>query len=394
MAALRFLNRSLGTLRIAILARLLTPSQFGVFGIGLLVLGFLEIATETGINVFLIQERARLEKYINSAYIVSIFRGFLISFSIFILAAPISTFFNTPEAYSLLILTSFIPLIRGFVNPAVVKFQKNLEFNKEFIKESFLFILETVVAIVVGVATRNEKSLIVAMLVVAIVEVAISFLFIKPRPKLKFERELIQKVINRGKWVTGSGILDYIFTHFDDVVVGKILGPFYLGLYQNAYKISSLLVIETERVFNKVTFPVYITISADKKRLSAAFFKTTAVISLGVIVLGLILIVFSEEIILLVLGEPWLEAKEVLKVLTIFGVLRAISNSTFSLFLAQKKQELVVLITFVSTLGLVLTIFPLVQKYALLGAAYSTIIGTLVSLPLSVYFLRKVFTKK
>src|SRR3990170_4262875 len=87
MAALRGVNRGLGILRIGILARLLTPEQFGVFGIGLLVLGFLEITTETGINVFLIQERQQLDKYLNSAWVVSIIRGVLISI-LLIITAP------------------------------------------------------------------------------------------------------------------------------------------------------------------------------------------------------------------------------------------------------------------------------------------------------------------
>ena len=80
MGALRVVTRSLALVKIAILARILVPAQFGIYGIATLVLGFLEMLTETGINIFLIQKNKKVDEYVNSAWVVSIVRGFLISF--------------------------------------------------------------------------------------------------------------------------------------------------------------------------------------------------------------------------------------------------------------------------------------------------------------------------
>src|SRR5260221_8826621 len=80
---LRLIVKSFGFVEIVILARILAPEQFGAYGIVLLELGLLEVFTESGINVILIQEK-EFEKYINSAWIVSIVRGFLISLFIII----------------------------------------------------------------------------------------------------------------------------------------------------------------------------------------------------------------------------------------------------------------------------------------------------------------------
>jgi len=93
MGGLRVSTRLLAFVKIAILARILTPSQFGLFGIALLVLAFLETMTESGINIFLIQEKAKLERYNDTAWLVSIFRGLLISLIIFLSADAISSFF-------------------------------------------------------------------------------------------------------------------------------------------------------------------------------------------------------------------------------------------------------------------------------------------------------------
>ena len=100
MGALRGLTRSLVYIKIAILARILSPNEFGIFGIASLALAFLEVFTETGINVFIIQGEGKLKDYINTAWIVSIARGFLLSVVLLLISNPISTFFASPESKS------------------------------------------------------------------------------------------------------------------------------------------------------------------------------------------------------------------------------------------------------------------------------------------------------
>ena len=88
--------------RIAIIAHLLSPYNLGVFGVVTIVLGFLEIITETGINVVLIQEKENMDAYINNAWVVSIARGAVISVLMFISAPFIGHFFNSSGSTQLL----------------------------------------------------------------------------------------------------------------------------------------------------------------------------------------------------------------------------------------------------------------------------------------------------
>src|SRR3990167_5781112 len=87
LSILRISTRGITFVRLAILARILTPAQFGVFGIASLILALLEILTETGINVFLIQKKEKYAEFIDSAWVVSIIRGCLISL-LLIVTAP------------------------------------------------------------------------------------------------------------------------------------------------------------------------------------------------------------------------------------------------------------------------------------------------------------------
>ena len=110
LGANRVIIRGISLLRIAILARILSPLQFGIFGIASIMLDILEIFTETGINIILIQNKENSDKYISTAWIVSIFRGFVIFSFIFVSAPFISVFFNAPMAKSIIQLISFVAL--------------------------------------------------------------------------------------------------------------------------------------------------------------------------------------------------------------------------------------------------------------------------------------------
>ena len=389
MAALRVVTRGLGIAKIAILARILVPAQFGIYGIATIVLGFFETLTETGINIFLIQEKEKIDEYVDSAWVVSILRGVIISLAILLLTPFIAGFFASPGAKGILILVSVLPLIRGFVNPACIKYQKNLEFNKQFFYDSGLFLIDTIVAVSLTFLTHSENSLIWGMIVAALIEVVASFLIFSPKPKFIFKKSRISEVISKGKWITGASIFNYAFENIDDIFVGRLLGTQALGIYGQAYRIASLPASEVGEVFNRVTFPVYSAIGGDRERIRTAFLKTIFVISLFVVSFGTVVFLFPGQIVMILLGKNWLSTIPVLQLLAIYGVGKAISNSFFSLFLGLEKQKIVMLSTFIRALVLAAGIYPLITIFGILGAGYAAIISVATSLPVLVYYAFK-----
>ena len=394
MGGLRASTRVIAFVKIALLARILSPSEFGLFAIASLVLAFLEIVTETGINVFLIQEKERIENYLNTAWIVSIFRGILITLLLLISAPFISSFFKSEDSLNLLLLISLVPFIRGFINPALVKLQKELLFGKEFLFRFAIFSFDALVAITLSLTTGSAISLVWGLIAGVFLELILSYLLIKPYPKFVFEAVKAKRVISRGKWVTLAGIFDYLFREGDDIVVGRFLSVSSLGIYQMGYKISTLPITEVADVVIKVTFPVFVKISQERERLKRAFLKSLAAVSLIVIPFGIILFIFTQEIVLILLGEKWTEVEPILKVLAAFGVVRAITSTTYPLFLAVKKQQYVAILTLVGILGMTVSIIPLVRSYGVIGAGISALIGAIIVVPFAVFFTIKLFTKR
>jgi O-antigen/teichoic acid export membrane protein len=393
MGGLRGVMRSMSFVRLAILARILTPVQFGVFGISSLILSFLEIITETGINVFLVQQKENIDEYIDSSWVVSIGRGVLISFAIFLIAPFVSTYFASPDSLYLIKLIAIVPFIRGFINPSIVKFQKDLHFDKEFRFRSILFFIDSVVAIIISLYTRSASGLIWGVIAGALAEVVWSFYIVKPRPKFIFEPEKTKKVINRGKYITFAGIFNWLAQQGDDGVVAKLLGESPLGFYQAAYKLSTFPLTEITQVVGKVTFPMYTTISQDKTALKRAFWRTSLALFVLILPVGIIMYLFPELIIRIVLGSQWTAAANVLKVLAIFGIIRASTGLANSLFLSQNRQDYVAVVALVQFAFLAITIVPLTRSFGILGAGYSSVIAGVAPLPLVAYYLGKIFKK-
>ena len=394
MTALEGLTKAVAVLKIAVLARILTPSQFGSYGIALLVLGFLEVLTETGINVFLIQEKDEIQKYLDSAWVVSIIRGILVSLLIILTVPFVTHFFKTPEVTTLLYLISAVAFIRGFINPMEVTFQKELKFMKQFIFQGFLYLVDAGVAVSVGLITHSESAMIISMIVAATVEVILSFVIFKDRPKLKLDKEKFLKVIHSGKWITGAGIFAYIFQNIDNVTIGKVLGTTSLGFYQQSYSVSTLPVSGVSDIFSVVMFPVFVKISNDYKVLKKAFYRAFGAVFLMAMVFGIVIFFFAKPIILIFLGPKWLAIEPVLKVLAIFGIFKSILNSTYSLFLSLKMQKTVMLSELFGIIGMGIAIYPMVLKFGIVGAGYSTIIAVICSLPVVVYNIQKIFSFK
>ena len=394
MSGFRIFTRAVSFLKIAVLARVLTPSQFGVYGIATLVLMFLEMLTETGVNIILIQSKEKIDQYINSAWAVSVIRGIFISLCIVFSASFIASFFNTPDAFSILLLISIIPFVRGFINPSEVKLQKDLKFHYEFWFRSSIFTFDTIVAVIFVILTRSVYGLVWGMIAGALLEVILSFILMRPLPRLHIRKDYFSEIFHKGKWVTAYGFFNYIAQQGDNVIVGKVMGASALGVYGMAYNISTLPISEITDVVSKVVFPVYAKIAGDTQRLRSAFVKSTLVISLSTIVMGGVLFFFPNQIISVILGNKWLTAVPVLRVLAAYGVLRAISGSASALFLGVEKQKYVTSMTFIRFAGLVITIYPFVKMFGLIGAGYSALISVAVEIPVIVYYVFKVFKKQ
>jgi len=383
--SLRILEQVLGVIRLIILARILSPNDFGLMGIALLAMSALETFSQTGFAQALIQKKGKTEEYLDAAWTFMLIRN-IVLFAILFLGAPyIAYFFEAPEA-SLLMRVIGISLlfgssggIGGFANIGILYFQKELEFNKQFIYRLTGTLADFVVAVSSAIILKSVWALVFGLLAGNIVRFFVGYLIHPYRPRLNFDFDKTRELFGFGKWILGSSILVFLITQGDDIFVGKLLGATMLGFYQMAYRISNAPATEITHVISQVTFPAYSKLQDNIPKLREAYLKTLQLTAFISIPLAGGIFILAPDFTKIFLGEQWMPMVPAMQVLALEGLLRSIAATTGPVFQATGKPRIDTRWQLVRLAVLTASIYPLTIRWGILGTSIAVFLSILVS---------------
>ena len=386
LSTLKIGTKALAVGRIIILARLLSPRDFGVFGITTAVLALVERLSETGINTFLIQRGSQYEKYVNTAWVVSIIRGLLITALLFGTAFFLPTFYKEPRLFIMLCLAATIPWIKGFINPAIIKYWNALRYANEVVIRGILAFIETIGAIFLALWLRSAEALVLALIISAVAEVIISHIFVTPKPKFLIQMARLKDILRASGWLNIGGLLVFLVNNLDDLIIGKLLGTQALGYYQTTFRVAQSSVGEFGDLSAQTVFPIYTSIYQDRKRLRRAFFRSIVPLAFFLLIPMALLFAYPMFFVTLVLGKQWIPIVAILPWLLGSGFLQAINTVMYQLYLAIRKPSYnasILLFHFVAMIGLLI---PLSQRYGLVGAGMAIFVSYVLIQPLHLFF--------
>lgn len=375
---LRIIHQIFGLARLVILSRILTPSDFGIIGIALLTMSTLDTFSQTGFQEALIQKKENIEEHLNSAWTISIIRGFLIFGILYFGASLVSSFFDTPEAESIIKVIGISVIFQAFTNIGVIYFQKELEFRKEFIYQFSGTIFDFIVSILAVFVLKNVWAIVLGLLAGNFVRLLISY-FIHPyRPKISTDFSKIKELFRYGKWILSSSIVAFILTEGDDIFAGKVLGVTALGLYQMSYKISNLPATEISKVISQITFPAYSKIQDDLYKLKETYMNILKITSfLSFPIAGMILL-FASDITLIFFGEKWAPMIPSMQILAFWGLIRCLVGTITPLFQSIGKPKIVTKLQFIQAIILFAIIYPLTIKFGIVGTSFAVLSSALI----------------
>lgn len=376
---LRISNRLLSFARTIILARLLSPNDFGLFGIALLTLGALENLSKTGFNQALIQKQGDIRKHLDTAWVVQISRGLLLGLLLYLCAPAIANFFEEPNAIMLMKTIGIAIFIMGFKNIGVIYFRRELDFKKEYIYQFSGTVADFIVATAVAIILRNAWALIFGYLARAIVEVVASYLIQNYRPRLQLKLESFKSLFSFGIWVWISGIFVFLLTQGDDIIVGKIVSVTALGLYQMAYKISNLPGTEITRVISQVAYPAYSKLQDNIERLREAYFRVLRLNSAISFFVGGLIFALSPEITTVLLGDKWLPIITPVRILVIWGVIRSLVAGISPVFYSLGNPSTVTFMQGLQAFLLAALIYPLTSQWGIEGASTAVVLSSILA---------------
>lgn len=367
----QILVRGLMALKFLIAARLLGPEQIGLVGIALLSLATVEAMTDTGMSQAIIQHQKRISaNEAGAAWTLQVFRGFILGISLLIFSTPISIFFKLEESAQLIIIAAIIPILRNSINPGYFLKQRDRNFKVVSLYESSAALLDFIICIIFINLNFGAVSILVGSIASETLKLTLSWTLIKIKITPTTQWGNIKELTHFGRWVWGSSIVTMILNQLDKVLVAKLLGTTEFGLYQVASRIAQLLISDAITALGQFLFPTFSNKFRHSFQESKKYFlKTIAIIGLTVAVIATLVSILSTHILNIALGEEWLAAAPILRVISIGMFLGACITILVSFSRAIGKPQFVTQAVIIQLITLSIAAPILINMFASVGMA-------------------------
>ncbi|MHA1381416.1 MAG: oligosaccharide flippase family protein [Candidatus Helarchaeota archaeon] len=387
--SIRVIEEILYLIKLVVLARILNPEDFGLFGVALLIFDVMKIFSRTGFESALIQKKENIHPYLDSAWTVSIIRGTLLFLALFTIAPVAAYYFNAPKATPLIQVIGIAMMIGGFTNTGFTIFDKELHFNKRFAYQITGATIDFVLTVSLAIILQSVWSIVIGMLSGHLVRCIMSYILHPYRPHISSDFGKAKELWNFGRWILISAIMIFLITEVDDFFVGIMLGVTTLGFYQMAYKISNLPATEITDVISQVTFPAYSKVQDDEIKLREGFLKTLKNTSFLTFFAGGLIFTFAFDFTKIFMGDKWIPMVIVLQILVIWGIIRSLGITAAPIFKSIGKPELIPKIQSIQFILMIVLLYPLTAQYNIVGTSFAIVMPSLIANWILLYLTTK-----
>ncbi|MBE0472254.1 MAG: MOP flippase family protein [Methyloprofundus sp.] len=324
-------------LQLVILARFLSPVEFGLMAIMMVVIGFSQAFMDMGISNAIIHRQQISHTQLSSLYWLNIFSGLVLFCIVFLLAPLIAGFYEEPGLLEPLMWLSSVFIIVAIGNQYRILCQKELQFNLMAKVEMTAAVVSLTVAVVLAIKGFGVYALVGAMLAQASVS-SLLFLIIgfkqHHRPAFVYHHRDLKGFYSFGLYQMGERSINYIGTNVDKLLIGKFVGMEATGFYNMAWHLIIYPVSKINPVINKVAFPVYAKVQENSEALNRYYSLTVRALSLVTVPILAFLGLHSSDVVLVVFGEGWETTATLVAFLSLIGILRALGNPGGAIVLA------------------------------------------------------------
>lgn len=323
-----------------ILARLLSPDDFGTLAMVTVFTNFAMIFSEMGVSSALIQKQDTHDRHYHSAFWLNIIIGIGLTL-IFMAASPlIAWFYKKPELNPILRVVALNFLFSSFTIIQQTILTKEMDFKSLAIRDVVAVIFAGIIGIALAYHGFGVWSLVYQLLSFTMIN-AILLWFLSPwRPRLQFAIRDIKDIFHFSSQLTGFNILNYFSRNIDQLLIGKFLGVQALGYYSMAYKIMLYPLQNISSVISKVMFPAFSKIQDDLAKVRTSYLKMIKAISLVTFPLMAWLFGVAPELVEVFLGEKWMPIVILIRIFCFCGAIQSVGTMLGSVLLAQGKTAL------------------------------------------------------
>lgn len=383
-------QRIIGFASFLVLARLLRPQDFGILAILLIVPNFIILVSTTGLETAIIQKKDDSTDYLNPIWTLNIFKSFALFLAIFFSAPLIADFFNMPEILLAARLSGLIVLASGTANVAQLFFFKDLDFKKIFIRDTASSIAYIAISLGLAVYYRSFWPLFWGTVALHLAATVSTYFLHEFKPRFNFQFKKLFNLVGYSKWVYAQNIVDRISLTVENSLVAKMLGASDIGLYTKAKSLASVPISPFYNIINRVAFPAYAYVQDSYEKIKDGFLKSLDVLFFISVPIAFLFIEAGSRLILLLLGEKWINMDLTLKIITLAFAVSAFYTSALPIFNAVGKPGFRFWIMLINLISLSLLLLVLIPVYGLSGAAFAVLLSSALTSFVSVMALAKI----
>lgn len=328
---IRWSSRFLGIISLAVCARILTPADYGLVNMAMVVVAFSAILVEFGIDASLIREQNPTEETYNTAWSLRIIQSLIVA-TIVIVAAPVAaSLYKDPRVIPIMIAVAFAGLMGGMQNIYVVMYRKTLNFRSDFVLSIIPKIASFTAAIVSVLLLQSYWGLVIGICVAEISKVLVSYVMMPKRASWGLSEW--RSLTTFSGWYFLKGLGDFFTYEFDRFLVGVLAGARQTGLYAVGREIASLPGTEIILPIGRALLPTLSKIVNEQERFGQAIEKAIAgtLILAAPAAVGFALI--APEFVQLLFGSGWTEAVVLVSIFSVGAIFSGFKDTAANVLL-------------------------------------------------------------
>jgi O-antigen/teichoic acid export membrane protein len=324
----------------AILARLLTPNDFGLLAMVIVFTNFVGLFRDFGLTAALIQRKGLTEEHLSSGFWINILTGLILTLVLAALSPAIAHFYNEDRLVFIVIVLASTFFISSFGIVQTALFTKELKFKLLSVIEILGVAVPGIIAIGLAFNGFGVWSLVWQHVISSLVIVILLWVLSGWRPRFLFRWQRIKELLGFGLNLTGFGFVNYFNRNLDNLLIGKFLGPAPLGFYDLAYRLLLFPLGNISSVFGRVMFPALSSIQGNKAKVRWAYLQATRYISIVIFPMMIGLFAVAPQFIRVIFGPQWERSIFLVQVLALISLAQSISATVGWIYQSQGRTDI------------------------------------------------------
>lgn len=334
---MRWAMRFIGLISTLILARLLSPEDFGIVAMGMVIVHFLFEFSELGVSTHLIRSQEIDRNRCDTAWSINILQALLTAFLLILLAVPASIYFKEPRVVEVMAFLALATFIGGFENIGPTLMRRDLRFAKDFNFNVWKKVLVFLATVISAVIFRNYWALLIGQLTGKVAGVVLSYVMHSYRPRWSLSHA--REYVTFGLTMVPLRVAITLRGSLSSFLVAGLGNATVLGAYRLAGDLSSIFTREIVMPMGRGLLPNYSRLANDKAELSNVYRKMLGLVALICIPIGLGIATVANDFVLILLGPQWGMAAKLMQYLAIGAAIQAISQAMVGQILVAIGRE-------------------------------------------------------